>query len=123
MAVIFEKTLDDEEKERLVQRAALHLFGHFALITLTAIVVLAVPGVVMWIGDLIGVAPFAAVSDLLLSWEVIIGATVLILATIWRRLKKIHLHPNPHAYILRLSICRAYYSLRKRRVRRKREDH
>ncbi len=83
MAVISEKTLDDEEKERLVQRAALRLFGQFALITMTAIVVLAVAGVVMWIGDLIGVAPFAAVSDLLLSWEVIIGATVLILATIW----------------------------------------
>ena len=83
MAVIADKTLDDEEKEPLVQRAALRLFGQFGLITLTAIVVLAVPGVAMWGGDLIGLAPFAAVSDFLLSWEVIIGATVAILAAVW----------------------------------------
>ncbi len=83
MAVISDKSLDDEEKEPLVQRAALRLFGQFGLITLTAIVLLAVPGVVMWGGDLIGLAPLAAVSDFLLSWEVIIGATVAILAAVW----------------------------------------
>ena len=83
MAVIAEKTLNDEEKQRLVQRAALHLCGQFLLITLTAIVVLAVPGVVIWVGDLIGLAPFAGVTDLLLSWELIIGATVLIVAAGW----------------------------------------
>jgi len=79
MAVIAEKTLNDEEKQRLVQRAALHLFGQFFLITLTAILMLAVPGVIIWVGDLIGLAPFAAVTDLLLSWQIIVGATVLIL--------------------------------------------
>jgi hypothetical protein len=83
MDVITEKSLDDEEKQRLVQRAALHLFGQFFLITLTGIVVLAVPGVVMWVGDLIGLAKFAAVTDLLLSWKIIIGATLLILAAGW----------------------------------------
>ena len=83
MAVIADKTLDDEEKEPLVQQAALRLFGQFGLITLTGIVVLAVPGVVMWGGDLIGLAPFAAVSDFLLSWEVIIAATMAILAVVW----------------------------------------
>ncbi len=83
MTVIADKTLDDEEKEPLVQRAALRLFGQFGVITLTAIVLLVVPGVVMWGGDLIGLAPFAAVSHFLLSWEVIIGATVAILAAVW----------------------------------------
>ena len=83
MAVIADKTLDDEEKEPLVQRAALRLFGKFGLITLTAIVVFAVPGLVMWGGDLIGLAPFATVSDFLLSWEVIIGATLTILTAVW----------------------------------------
>jgi hypothetical protein len=83
MAVIGDKTLDDEDKEPLVRRAALRLFGQFGLMTLAAIVVLAVPGAVVWGGDLIGLAPFAAVSDFLLSWEVIVGATVAILAAVW----------------------------------------
>ena len=83
MSVIAEKTLDDDEKQRLARRAALQLFGQFFLITLTAILVLAVPGVVIWAADLIGIAPFGAVTALLLSWEIIIGATVLILAAVW----------------------------------------
>ncbi len=83
MAVISDTTLNDEEKERMVQGAALRLFGQFILITLTAIVVLTMPGVVMAVGDLIGLASFAAVSEFLLSWEVIIGATLLILGGVW----------------------------------------
>ena len=83
MAVIVDKTLDDEEKERLAQCAALRLFGQFAQITLTVTVVMVVPSVMMWVGDLVGVAPFAAVSDFLLSWEIIIGATVVISAAAW----------------------------------------
>jgi hypothetical protein len=83
MGVIADKTLDDEKKEPLVQRAAIRLFGQFGLITATSIVVLAVPGLVMWGSDLIGLAAFAAVSDFLLNWEVIIGATVVIPAANW----------------------------------------
>ena len=83
IAVISEKSLDDEEKERLVQRAALRMFGQFALITVTAAGVLLVPGAVIWVGDLSGLAPVAAVSSFLLSWEVIVGATALILAGVW----------------------------------------
>ena len=83
VAVISEKSLDDDEKERLVQRAALRMFGQFAPITVTAAAVLLVPGAVIWIGDLIGLASVTAVSSFLLSWEVILGATGLILAGVW----------------------------------------
>lgn len=83
MASMAEKSLDDEEKERLVQSAALRLFGHFGMITLIAIIILAISGLVMWVGDFLGLAPFAAVSDFLLSWEVIIGMTLLIIAVFW----------------------------------------
>ena len=83
MATIADKTLDDEEKEPLVQRAALRLFRQFVLNTLTAIAVLAVLSAVLWIGDLIGLATFAEVSDFLLSREVIIGATVMVPAAVW----------------------------------------
>ncbi len=83
LAVISDKALDDVEKERAVQRAALGLFRQFMVMAGTAIVVLAMPAVVMWGGELIGLASFAAVSGFLLSWQVIIGATVLILCGIW----------------------------------------
>ena len=82
-AVIASKTLDDEEKEPLVQRAALRLFGQFGVMALTALAVLVAPGVVMWGGDLIGLAPFEAVSDFLLSWEVIVGASLVTLVALW----------------------------------------
>ena len=41
-----------------------------------------------------------------------------ILAVIWARLDKIDKHPNPHAYILRICVTRAYDALRKRARRR-----
>lgn len=37
------------------------------------------------------------------------------LAIIWRRLKRIHSHPNPHALILRICLNSAYDTLRKRK--------
>ena len=83
MAVIAKNTLDDDTRELLVQRAAIRMFAQFVQITLSSILVLAVPGAIIWMGEQIGLAPLAAVSEFLLSWEVIIGATVLGLATAW----------------------------------------
>ena len=54
-----------------------------ATLLVLGFMVLVVPGVVMWGGDLIGLASFAVVSDFLLSWEVIIGASVVIMAALW----------------------------------------
>lgn len=45
-----------------------------------------------------------------------------ILAYVWRKLKKIHRHPNPHAYIMRLCVSRSYDSLRRRSFRREKES-
>jgi RNA polymerase sigma-70 factor (ECF subfamily) len=42
-------------------------------------------------------------------------------AAIWKNLRKIHRHPNPHAYILRICISRSYDALRRRSRRLKRE--
>ena len=83
LAAIADAKLADEEKERVVRGASLHMFGQFVMITLTAAAVLAAPVLVMWICDLSGIAPFASVSDFLLSWEVLIGATALFLAIAW----------------------------------------
>lgn len=83
MAIIGDKSLDDDEKEPLVQKAAIRLLGYFAVLTLISLLVLAAPALLMWLGQLAGIASFAAVSDFLLSWQVIVGATVLMIAVIW----------------------------------------
>ena len=83
LAAISDPGLADEEKERVVRSAALQLFVHFALITLLAAAVLVAPLVVLWVGDLSGIAPFATVFKFLLKWEVIVGATLLLFAASW----------------------------------------
>lgn len=42
-----------------------------------------------------------------------------VLAVIWKNLKKIDRHPNPHAYILRICVTRSYDALRKKASRRR----
>jgi RNA polymerase sigma factor (sigma-70 family) len=43
------------------------------------------------------------------------------LMRVWKNLKKIHRHPNPHGYILRICINASYDQLRRRSRLRKRE--
>lgn len=43
------------------------------------------------------------------------------LAEIWKKLPKVHCHPTPQAYILRICIGRSYDALRRRALRRSRE--
>ena len=83
MVVFTDKTLDEATKERLLQRDARFLLGQAILIVLTAVIVLAMSGVVLWVSDFLGIASFAIVSDFLLSQEVIIGGTVLVAVVAW----------------------------------------
>ncbi len=46
-----------------------------------------------------------------------------VLAVVWRKLKRIHRHPNPQAYIMRICVSRSYDALRRRARRRQREVH
>ena len=78
IVVFTDKTLDEATKERLLQRDGRRLLGQATLIVLTSVFVLAAPGVILWVSDLSCVAPFAVVSDFLLSLEVIIGGTVIV---------------------------------------------
>jgi len=82
-AVISDKTVSDEVKERLVRQTSLRLFGQFGMITFTSAAILAASGLVMWIGDQVGLAPISAVSDFLVSWEVLVGIPVLVFALYW----------------------------------------
>ena len=44
-----------------------------------------------------------------------------VLGVIWRKLRQIHRHANPHAYIMRICVNRSYDALRKRSRRKRRE--
>lgn len=44
-----------------------------------------------------------------------------VLATVWKKLPRIHRHPNPHGYIIRICVTRSYDALRRRSRRRRRE--
>ncbi len=44
-----------------------------------------------------------------------------VLEVIWRKLKHIHRHANPHAYIMQVCVSRSYDALRRRARRRGRE--
>lgn len=79
-AVVGDASLNDDEKENICQQAALGLFAHFATITFTSSVVLLIPAVILWASDLGGLATFDEVSNFLLSWEVILGASLVIIA-------------------------------------------
>ena len=82
-AVMADKTLDDEVKEKRVQAASLGLFGSFGQILIRSVAVLALPGLILVGADLAGLASLAEIEDFLLSWEVIIGTTILLGGLIW----------------------------------------
>lgn len=44
-----------------------------------------------------------------------------VLEVIWRKLRRIHRHANPHAYIMQICVSRSYDELRRRSRRRQRE--
>lgn len=86
--VMRSKTLSDDEKEVAVQKASIGLLGAFVQITIRAAVVLGATFGVIWTGELIGIATVQAVTDFLLTWQAIVGLTVLVtlVALVWRRL-------------------------------------
>lgn len=86
--VMRNKTMSDDEKEVAVQKASIGLLGSFLQITIRAAIVLIGTFAVIWAGELIGLATSAAVTDFLLTWQAIVGLSVLvmIIAFVWRRL-------------------------------------
>ncbi len=86
--VMSSKTLSDDEKEAAVQKASIGLMGAFVQITIRAAIVLAATFGIIWASELIGLTTSAAVTDFLLTWQAIVGLSVLvmIIAFVWRRL-------------------------------------
>ena len=82
MAAMRNAALADDEKERLVQHAAVRLMKRFVAISLLGAAVLAVPVLVLLGLDALAVAPFQAAVGLSLRWEVIAG-TSLAAVVVW----------------------------------------
>ena len=79
-SVIGDSTLDDLEKEKLVQRHALLLLRRSLLITLRAAAVFGSPILLLAAMHLLGLASFQDVTSLLLGWKAIAVTTAAFLA-------------------------------------------
>lgn len=89
--VVRDPTLDDEVREKAVQRASVQLFGAFFSILLRSIAALAAAVAPIYLADFMDLAPRMEVMVFLARWDVIIGATVIIcgvyyaVARLWPR--------------------------------------
>lgn len=79
------RDLGDAEKERAMRAGSLRLFGLFGRIALAAAVAFALPaGIVAALAGL-GVVDWHVTLELTLSWQILLGATVLgVVAMGWR---------------------------------------
>ena len=77
VGVLRDSAMTDLEKEKAMQGHAKSLLASFFVITLGSAIALAVPVGVVLALDAAGVVEFDAVLDRTLSWQIILGATVL----------------------------------------------
>ena len=77
-----DRSLDDEDKERMIQQRAVALLRRGALMTATSIALLAAPLLVLAAFHSLGLAPLGDSLGLLGRWQTIAIATMLTLA-VW----------------------------------------
>lgn len=75
-----DETLDDEAREKAVQRASIRLLGAFASILVRGALSLAAGFLPIWLASATGLATVGSVTGYLARWDVIAVATVAILA-------------------------------------------
>ena len=75
--------LNDDQKEELMQEYAKQIGLLFILLTVGAAVALLAPAAIVWVLDKMGLMSFDDVMQLILSWEFIIGGTILMIITLW----------------------------------------
>jgi len=83
MAVMADKSLDDDAKEARAQAASIKLFGHAGIIFVLGALVLAAPAAAMWLGGVVGLADFDSSLAFLMRWDVIVVASFVFIALIW----------------------------------------
>jgi len=90
LQVMADPALDDDAKEKGLRDHAKTLGRLFVVITAGAIVAAGVPFAVVWMLDAAGVLSIDAVLDALVSWPMVAGGVIVLLAKIgydwvWRR--------------------------------------
>ena len=79
-AIMRDPALDDMAREKAIQRASLKLFADFGSILLRGAISLAVSFAPIWLADVTGVASSRAVIDFLSRVDVIVVASILMVA-------------------------------------------
>ena len=87
LAVMRNPSLDDAHKERELQSHATRLFSLFVLLTAGAGLALALPAGMIWILDALEVVSLRAVLDVTLSWQFLLGSTLVGVAA-WRMTRR-----------------------------------
>ena len=82
LAVMRNPALDDAHKERALQSHATRLFSLFLLLTAGAGLALALPAGMIWILDALEVVSLRAVLDVTLSWQFLLGSTLVGVASV-----------------------------------------
>jgi len=83
LAVMRNPPLEDAHKERALQSHAARLFSLFLLLTAGVGLALALPAGMIWILDALEVVSLRAVLDVTLSWQFLLGSTLVGVAA-WR---------------------------------------
>ena len=81
--VMGDKTLDDDTKERLVQKASLSLMKNFAGLLVRLIALLAATFAPIYLADLAGLATTEAVTGFLLRWDVILITSIVLIGLVF----------------------------------------
>jgi len=89
LAVIQDPGKDDDEKETEMKVLAKELFGYFFLLTLGSCAALGIPTGLVWGLDQLGLINFQRVIAVTISWEFLIGTTVVLvlIGMFWGRKK------------------------------------
>jgi len=80
LAAMRDESLDDAAREKAVQAASIRLTGAFVSIAVRGAVALGVSLLPIWLGDVGGLAPGDEVINFLSRWDVILIASVVIVA-------------------------------------------
>ncbi len=88
VAAMQDKSLDDEVREKAVQRASIQLIGAFFSILVRSALAFLASFLPIWIASLAGLATIEDVLRYLSRWDVIVIASVVVTAgyVIWTRL-------------------------------------
>lgn len=85
LSVIQDQGLDDDVKGKLMQQYAKRLFMLFFLLTLGAAAALLLPLGAVWLLGQAGLFSYDEVIELLISWQFLLGTTLVAVATLWIR--------------------------------------